>query len=51
MATKMPKWPKGLKRQLNAARKKAERQKAINARKKEIEDAKKELAKLKSKSS
>lgn len=44
---KLPTWPKGLKRRLAAARKKAERTKEIEDRKKEIAAAQRELADLK----
>lgn len=46
---KLPKWPKGLKARLKKAQRKADREKEVKARKKEIDDARKKLATLQSK--
>ena len=43
---KLPRYPKGLKARLNRARKKAEREKAIADRKKEITSMQAELKRL-----
>ena len=43
---RLPKWPKGLKAKLARLTRKAEHQKKIDARKKEIADAKKAVANL-----
>lgn len=46
---KLPKWPKGLKAKLARAKRKAEQQAKVDARKKEIEQARKDVAKYLSK--
>jgi hypothetical protein len=43
---KLPKWPKGLKAKVRKAERLAERNKLIDARLKEIEAAKKKVAKI-----
>lgn len=49
MAKKMPKWPKGLKARIAREEKKAEREKAISQRRRDIEAAKKKLQTLRNK--